>query len=118
MKWLWILMMVFAVTASAADVTGTWKGSIDGPNGKIDVTMVLKADGDKVTGTYSSQMGEAPIADGKLDGDNISFSVTRNFNGDEFKLTYKGKVGATEMKLTVSFPGGDQTFELIARKTQ
>ena len=116
MKWIWILIAAFAMTAAAADVTGTWKATFEGPNGKGEGTFVLKSDGDKVTGTYASRFGEAPISEGKLEGENISFFVVRNLNGNEFKLSYKGTVQGNDMKLTVSFPGGDQTFEIIAKK--
>ena len=70
-----------------------------------------------MTGTTSNQMsGELPISDGKIDGDNLSFTVTANFNGNEFKLNYKGRVAGNEIKLTLSLPQGDRTFELIAKK--
>jgi hypothetical protein len=42
--------------------------------------------------------------------------VVRNFQGNEFKLSYKGKVvSATEMKLTIEFPGRDP-IEMTAKK--
>ena len=33
MKWLLCLMAIFAFTASAADISGNWKGTADTPNG-------------------------------------------------------------------------------------
>jgi hypothetical protein len=118
MKWLLVLFAVFAFTASAAaaDVTGTWKASLETPNGTFDTTFTLKADGDKLTGKVSSQMGESDISDGKIDGDNVSFNVVRNFQGNEFKLSYKGKVSGNEMKLSFQFPGRDEPIEMTAKK--
>ena len=84
---------------------------------QIETTFVFKVDGDKLTGTTSNQMsGELPISDGKIDGDNLSFTVTANFNGNEFKLNYKGRVAGNEIKLTLSVPQRDRTFELIAKR--
>jgi hypothetical protein len=118
MKLLLSLFVVLVFTASAADVSGTWKAATETPNGTFETTFKFKADGDKLTGTTSNQfMPEAQIADGKIDGDNLSFTVTANFQGNEFKLNYKGKVAGDEIKLTVEIPGRDRTFEMTAKRT-
>jgi opacity protein-like surface antigen len=116
-KWMLVLMAVCALTLSAADIAGTWKAAIETPNGSFESTFVFKVDGSKVTGATSNQMmGEAPISEGKIDGENLSFNVTLNRNGQEFKLNYKGKVAGNEIKLTVEVPGADRTFEMTAKK--
>ncbi|HUP05314.1 MAG TPA: hypothetical protein VMU19_15055 [Bryobacteraceae bacterium] len=89
------------MAACAADVTGNWKASIDTPNGAMEFTYVLKADGNTVTGTMQSQMGEMKIEEGKLDGDKISFAVNIEQMG---KLTYSGTVKDDQMTLKFSFP--------------
>lgn len=117
MKWLLVLFAAFAFTASAADIAGTWKASTETPNGNFETTFVFKVDGDKLTGTTSNQMmAETAISDGKIDGDNLTFTVNANFNGNEVKLNYKGKVAGNEMKITLSLPGGDRTFDMTAKK--
>ena len=116
MKWFLIVFAVFALTATAADINGTWKASVETPNGTIETTFTFKVDGSKLTGKVSSPMGESEISDGKVDGDALSFVVVRNFNGNEFKLSYKGKVSGDEMKLTLEFPGGDRQIEMTAKR--
>ena len=119
MKWLLLLMAVFAVTASAADIAGTWKGTAETPNGSIERTFVFKVEGDKLTGTVTmGQMGEGPISEGKVDGDNVSFAVVREFNGNEFRINYKGKVSGDEMKITGEVVGRDRTFEMTAKRAK
>jgi hypothetical protein len=103
MRKLIFLLAAFSLAAFAADVTGSWKASMDTPNGSMDMTFVLKADGNVVTGAVQSQMGEMKIDDGKLDGDKISFSISP---GDFGKLTYTGTIKGDEMTLTMGFPGG------------
>jgi hypothetical protein len=108
MKWLLVLLTLFAFAASAADVTGTWKGTAEGPNGTIERTFVFKVDGSKLTGeTTSSMMGKSEIMDGKVDGDNISFTITVKFQDNEMKLNYKGKVSGNELKMDVEGPNGN-----------
>jgi hypothetical protein len=112
-----VLLAAFALTASAADVAGTWKATTETPNGTFESTFVFKVDGAKLTGTTSNQMmAETALTDGKIDGDNLSFTVNANFNGNEVKLNYKAKVNGNEMKITLELPGGDRTFEMVAKK--
>jgi antitoxin component YwqK of YwqJK toxin-antitoxin module len=117
MKLLLPLIAVLVFTASAADVTGTWKAATETPNGNFETTFKFKADGAKLTGSTSNQfMSDTAISDGKVDGDNISFTVNANFNGNEIKLNYKGKVSADELKLTLEIPGRDRTIEMTAKR--
>ena len=51
MKWLLILAAVFAFTASAADVAGTWKATMETPQGAMENTFVFKMDGANLTGS-------------------------------------------------------------------
>jgi hypothetical protein len=97
-----LLMAIFSIAAFAADVTGSWKASIDTPNGSMDLTYVLKADGNTVTGSVQSQMGELKIDEGKIDGDKITFSVNIENMG---KMTYTGTVKDDQMTLKFSFAG-------------
>ena len=117
MKWLLVLMMVFALTVAAADVTGTWKATAETPNGTMERTFVLKVEGAKLTGETTSQMmGKSTIMDGKVDGDNLSFYIVVKFQDNEMKLNYKGKVSGNEITFTVEIPNGGPTLEWHAKK--
>ncbi|MBI4874656.1 MAG: hypothetical protein HY822_08485 [Acidobacteria bacterium] len=117
MKWVLVLIAVFAMVASAADVSGAWKATSEGPNGTIERTFVFKVEGSKLTGeTVSSMMGKSEIMDGKVDGDNLSFTITVKFQDNEIKVNYKGKVSGNEMKLTAEFAGGDRKMEWVAKR--
>src|SRR5260221_13958228 len=102
-----------AYFAQAADATGTWTFSQEGRNGgpPRTNTFKLKVDGEKLTGTFTAPAfgrgggGGAPaaptdieISEGKVKGDDISFSVKRDVNGMEFVTKYSGKVGADVIK--------------------
>ena len=104
------MTLLLAVSAFAADVTGKWKATTEGPNGQMEITFDLKADGNKLTGTATGPMGQVPISEGKLDGDKISFTVET----DQFKVTHKGTVSGDEMKLEVNI--GDETMQMTAKR--
>lgn len=106
--------LLLAVSAFAADVDGKWTGSISTPNGDFPQTFNFKANGPALTGSLEFMPGmEIPIADGKVDGNNISFSVTLDF-GMPFKLTYTGVVSGTELKVKADAAG--MPFEFVLKK--
>jgi hypothetical protein len=116
MKWLLILTALLAFTASAADVTGTWKGTVETPNGTVERTFVFKVAGTTLTGETTSQMmGKSVINDGKVEGDSISFTIDVKFQENEMKLNYKGKVNGDTIKFTVEGPNG-MTLEYDAKR--
>lgn len=100
-----------------ADPTGTWGWTTPGRNGGPDrkMTLKLKVEGDKLTGKLISpgrQGGdptETDIADGKLKGDEVSFTVTREFNGNKMTSKYNGKVTADAIKGKIESDRGGQT---------
>jgi hypothetical protein len=98
-----VVLGIMLATAWSADISGTWKGSMDMMGQSMDLGFTFKADGAKLTGTSIGPDGtESPISDGKIDGENISF-VVKVTGQMEMKINYKGKVAGDEMKLTMQF---------------
>ena len=114
------LVMALASLAWAADVTGKWTAQVPGRQGAtVETTFNLKAEGDKLTVTMSSPQGDVAISDGKIAGDDISFAVVREFNGNSFKIIYKGKVAGKEIKFTRTIEGRDAPpTEFTAKKAE
>ena len=111
------LLLAGVVQALAADVTGKWVAQVPGRNGQTnETTFNLKAEGNKLTGTVSGRQGDNPISDGKISGDDISFTVAMSFNGNDIKLLYKGKVAGDEIKFTRTREGGDQPGQEFTAK--
>ena len=95
-------VVAMAATAVFADVTGTWKMSVETPNGTGTPTVVLKQDGEKLTGTYKGRMGEQPLT-GTVKGNAIQFSFKVNAQGNELQITYTGTVDGGTMSGTAKF---------------
>jgi|SRR5579875_1188016 len=109
MKLLRILILgcVAVLAIWAADATGKWTAEMQGRGGNtMTITMNLKADGSNLTGTISGPNGDTDISEGKVDGDNISFTVVREFNGNTFKQSYKGTINGDTIHFTVTMQGG------------
>lgn len=114
-----ILLLVAFSVALAADVTGKWAGEVQGRNGPRPVSFTLKADGDKLTGKMMGMGGrESDISDGKVTGDNISFTVVNEFNGNTMKIMYTGTVAGDEIKMKSQREGADRTQEFTAKRAK
>jgi hypothetical protein len=72
--------------------TGTWKYTVDVNGQTIEVTMKLKLEGDKLTGTVSVLDMDSKIEDAKFQDGEASFTVSRDMNGAKFTIKYKGKI--------------------------
>lgn len=112
-KWIIVLFAAFAFTASAADISGNWKGTADFGGNAIERTFTFKQEGTKLTGETTSQMaGKSIIENGKVDGDNITFTIKANIQGNEMTMNYKGTVKGNEIKFTVDAGGNNIEWNL------
>jgi hypothetical protein len=100
---LWVLA-AWPLCAHAADVAGVWKAEFDTQIGVQKYTFTFKLEGGKLTGKANSEASgekhETELTECKLEGDTISFVENLQFQGNEVRITYKGKVADNEMKLT------------------
>jgi hypothetical protein len=114
------LACLTAVTAMAADVSGSWIAQIPGRDGAtIETTFALKAAGEKLTGTVSNQFGDREISDGKVTGDDVTFTVNIEFNGNQFSHHYTGKAAGNEIKFKRERKGGEfgpPMVEFVAKR--
>jgi hypothetical protein len=101
-----ISILLFAGSCLAADVDGKWSGTMNTPNGDIPVGFTFKADGATLNGSTTGPDGaEIKIADGKVNGDKISFSVTFDFGGMPLTMNYSGVLANDQIKFTIDIFG-------------
>ncbi len=117
------LVLTLGFTASAEekkiDPTGTWKSSYTNQDGQVrESTVKLKVEGEKLTGTVSGRNNDTAIEQGKITGDEISFQVTREFNGNKVVIKYSGKVSGDTIKgkSESQRDGQPQTRDWVAKK--
>jgi len=55
---------------------GTWNVTMTTPMGSQSGTLELKANGATLEGTMTGPQGVAPIEDGTIDGDALSWAIT------------------------------------------
>jgi hypothetical protein len=107
-----------AAEAGKTDPSGTWSWVVKGRQGRDrTVTAKFKVSGDKLTGTVSApgrdgQTSDTDISDGKVKGDEISFSTVREVNGNKMTTKYSGKVSDDAIKGKMEF---DRNGEPVSR---
>jgi hypothetical protein len=100
------ILLLAALPAFAADVDGKWSGSIDTPNGPVQVSFLFKTDGQSVTGSSTGPDGTpVMLKNVKVQGDKISFSLDVHFGPDPTTFNYTGVLAGNEMKLHTDFMG-------------
>ena len=122
------ILLVASFALMAADVSGKWTYEQPGRGGNPGrpVTITLKAEGTTLTGTMpAGGRGGAPadpiaISDGKVDGNNVSFTVKRETPNGSMVTKYEGTVNGDEMKLKITRTGQDgtpMTNEVTAKRS-
>jgi hypothetical protein len=114
--WVAITLLTLTLALWSADITGKWTAQVPGRSGNMrEVTFMLKASGENLTGTMSGRNGDIQIADGKVSGDDISFSVTQDFGGNSVKQTFTGKAAGGEIKFKRE-GGQGEPIQFVAKR--
>lgn len=93
---------VLTVGAQSTDVSGNWELTFETPIGAANPSLVLKQEGEKLTGTYKGRFGESPL-EGTVKGKEVKFTVRVNAYGQEIQIEYAGTVEGDAIKGKVKF---------------
>lgn len=96
-----------------SDITGSWKTTMATPQGDIEMTFILKVEGETLTGSSNGPFGSFPISNGKVNGDEFSFDVAFQEMTIVHHCTIDGDT--VTMKVT-GVPGGDGNDIILTRE--
>ena len=105
---------------SAANLTGEWSWTMDTPNGPVTAALILKQEGDKVTGKFARDENRwLEIENGKVNGNEFSWIVKRD-RPDGSIITYQmsGKVEGDTItaRATTTLDGKEAQSEWSAKR--
>lgn len=82
-------------------VDGTYDTEMTTPMGKQTGKLTLKSSGNVLSGSLASSQGTVNFDGGKVDGNNVAFSVNIRGPMGPMKLDYSGKVEGDNISGTV-----------------
>jgi hypothetical protein len=91
--------------AAQGSVVGSWDLTTKTPMGDQPSVLVIKQEGAKLMAVGKSPRGERPYDSIAVNGSDIKFVVTIQFQGADMVLTYTGKIDKDSMKGEVDFGG-------------
>jgi hypothetical protein len=100
-----LLLALFSLALSAADLTGIWTGQIPTRNGDtLDIAFQFSQNGTKITGKLYGDYKSSPIVEGIISGDLITFVVLAEEQAgnqiNESRLRFTGSLKDGEVELT------------------
>ncbi len=97
------VLLASATTASEAraDISGEWAFEVEIAGNTGTPTFTFEQDGEKLTGTYNGQFGEADLK-GTVKGDKVEFSFELQAGAT---AVYKGKLDGETMKGDCDYAG-------------
>ncbi len=106
-----VVLSAAALAQGKVDLTGKWAFTVETGAGGGMPNITLKQDGEKLTGHYSGQLGEADLT-GSAKGQEFSFAFSVEVQGAKLNCTYTGSVQSKDsLKGTLSIAGlADGTF--------
>ena len=97
-----VFIFLLGISATASEgITGKWQATM-GPDGDMVITFDFKVNGDQLTGTVSTPMGDQEISNGKVDGNSLSFETKMM----DSTIKHTGKLDGEVIKLKVEMPEG------------
>ena len=97
------------VTQAQTSVAGDWVLTVNGPQGTIDTEASFKQAGEKVTGTFTTQIGETSV-EGTLTGSTLALAFNVVTSNGPMDIRMTAEVNGAEMKGTVDYGMGSADF--------
>jgi hypothetical protein len=106
-----------APAQSTAGAAGNWDMTIESPNGKRTLQLIIKDEGGKYSAVVKTPQGEAPLKSVSVSGSDIKLVMVREVQGQEMVMTYTGKVASGKMSGDADFGGlATGTWEAVPHK--
>ncbi|MEW6210848.1 MAG: hypothetical protein AB1631_20955 [Acidobacteriota bacterium] len=98
-------LIACAAMAAQSSVVGSWEMTTVSPQGERKSLLVIRQEGDKLVAVGKAQAGERKYDSITVKGDEITMVLTIQFQGQDMKITYTGKVSKDGMKGEADFGG-------------
>jgi hypothetical protein len=92
------------IETPTASLTGRWKLSVPyKPNLIFEPVVNFAQTGSALKGTYHGEHGDTALKEGLVIGDDFTFEIYHEKNGNHYRLKYQGKAKANALKGSVEY---------------
>ena len=103
--------------APTAQVAGNWDFSFTSPQGAANWRIKFDQAGDTLRGSAATDFGQLDVTDGWITGNDMSFTLNLNFNGQMIQVNFAGTVKGDTVQGNIDVPGaGIPAFPFTAVK--
>lgn len=95
-------------TRAPASFEGKWRGTVEGPDGSMELIFTFRNIEGVLSGSVSSDFGETPFESGSISGDSINF--TTRFEG--MPIEHTGTIDGDSISLRAVSSEWDSTMTL------
>ena len=103
-SFLFLLFCATTVAAQSPNAAGTWDATLTSPQGTFNVQLILKQDGEKLSGVVKGQRGETPV-EGTLIGKDIKLKYTIKFQDNDMLIALTGALDGASIKGSADYGG-------------
>ncbi|HYP28684.1 MAG TPA: amidohydrolase family protein [Blastocatellia bacterium] len=89
-------------SAAAVDPSGEWAVVIRMPQGDMNATLSLRREGQQIVGTFAGPSGDFPIRNARINGNQLTFSISLQVGGDTVEATTNGTIEGNSIRGTIS----------------
>jgi opacity protein-like surface antigen len=102
-----LILVIMAGAAMAADITGSWSGTMSVGDNQFTLTYSFRQEGGNLTGSVVTPHSSdaLPLSEGKVDGDKVSFAVKMEMDGGTVKFVSSGTIKGEEITITTKSEG-------------
>ena len=100
-----------------AAVAGNWDFAFTSPQGAANWRIKFDQAGDTLRGSAATDFGQLDVTNGWITGNDMSFTLNLNFNGQMIQVNFAGTVKGDTVQGNIDVPGaGIQPFPFTAVK--
>ncbi len=104
-----------APTGPAVDPSGAWSLVVQSPQGDINSQLTLTRDGEQITGTLGTPMGNVAIKSGRVTGNQLRLTATVDMGGESIDAIISGTIEGDSMRGTIVM-GAMGSFEFTGTR--
>ena len=100
-------------STTTVNPSGTWVREYDWNDARVEEVTRLNLEDGKVVGTLSLNDAAYEIKNAKLKGNELSFSISSDYQGTAWTTSYTGIIKGDEINGTVVLKVGDQSWDFV-----